>query len=169
MATGPDLRIGDADREQAAASLREHFAQGRLSLEEFNERLDTVFTATTQGQLRRVTSDLPHVAAPAAPRPVTTRHIPQDDAGRGYSQSRPRLRLLTAVAAVLLTWLVFASLLIPELRGFPAVGRFAILLLIFGLVRGLFRRIVDAGRGGYSRRGCGCRHSSWGGQDSSWR
>ncbi|HUA30142.1 MAG TPA: DUF1707 domain-containing protein, partial [Streptosporangiaceae bacterium] len=40
MATGPDLRIGDAEREAAAASLREHYAQGRLTLEEFNERLD---------------------------------------------------------------------------------------------------------------------------------
>jgi uncharacterized protein DUF1707 len=36
MAAGPDPRIADADRE-AAAHLREHYAQGRLTLEEFNQ------------------------------------------------------------------------------------------------------------------------------------
>ncbi|MGE5291249.1 MAG: DUF1707 SHOCT-like domain-containing protein [Micromonosporaceae bacterium] len=40
----------DADREAAAAHLREHFAQGRLASEEFNQRLDAVFTATTQSR-----------------------------------------------------------------------------------------------------------------------
>jgi uncharacterized membrane protein len=48
VATGPDLRIADADRDAAAAFLREHYAQGRLTLEEFNQRLDAVFAATTQ-------------------------------------------------------------------------------------------------------------------------
>src|ERR1035441_3050516 len=66
MTTGPDLRIGDADREAAAARLREHYAQGRLTLEEFNQRLDAVFAATTQSQLSALTRDLPHVGAPAA-------------------------------------------------------------------------------------------------------
>ena len=36
------LRIGDAEREQAAADLGEHFAQGRLSADEHAERLDQV-------------------------------------------------------------------------------------------------------------------------------
>jgi Domain of unknown function (DUF1707) len=44
MATRPDMRIGDADREATVASLREHYATGRLSLEEFNQRLDAVST-----------------------------------------------------------------------------------------------------------------------------
>src|SRR5258708_33893083 len=70
MATRPDLRIGDADREAAAATLREHYAQGRLSLEEFNQRLDAVFASTTQSQLSHITRDLPHVPAPSAPLPV---------------------------------------------------------------------------------------------------
>ena len=72
MATGPDLRIADADREVAAACLREHYAQGRLTLGEFNQRLDAVFAATTQRQLSALTRDLPRAAAPSAPPPVTT-------------------------------------------------------------------------------------------------
>jgi hypothetical protein len=71
MAASQDLRIGDAEREAAAASLREHYAQGRLSLEEFNQRLDAVFHAVTQGGLDRITRDLPHVAAAAVPLPDT--------------------------------------------------------------------------------------------------
>ena len=71
MATGPELRIGDAEREAAAASLREHYAQGRLTLEEFNERLDAMFKSITQGQLNHITQDLPHVPAPAPSLPVT--------------------------------------------------------------------------------------------------
>ena len=147
MATGPDLRIGDADREEAAAGLREHFAQGRLSLEEFNERIDAVFAATTQSQLHRITSDLPHVTSPSAPLPVTARRGPQDDVWDDYSRRRRRLPVLTYVAAVLLTWLLFASLLMPHLRIFSPFGRLGILLVIFGVVRGLFRRVLGGRRG----------------------
>jgi hypothetical protein len=81
MATGPDLRIGDADREAAAALLREHYAAGRLTFDEFTQRLDATFAATTQGQLSSVTRDLPHVGLPAAARPLTTA-----SPGRGRSQ-----------------------------------------------------------------------------------
>ncbi|MGH3404624.1 MAG: DUF1707 SHOCT-like domain-containing protein, partial [Streptosporangiaceae bacterium] len=54
MATRPDLRISDADREATAASLREHYALGRLSLEEFNQRLSAAFAAVTQRDLDAV-------------------------------------------------------------------------------------------------------------------
>ncbi len=72
MTVRPDLRIGDSDREAVASLLREHYAAGRLTLEEFNQRLDATFAATTQGQLSRITQDLPHVGMPAAARPLTT-------------------------------------------------------------------------------------------------
>ena len=54
-----DLRIGDADRESVAAALGEHFAQGRLTLDELMARLDTAFTATTRGEIAQTTRDLP--------------------------------------------------------------------------------------------------------------
>jgi uncharacterized protein DUF1707 len=59
MATAPGLRISNADREAAAASLREHFADGRLTLEEFQHRLGAVFGAKTDGDLAAITADLP--------------------------------------------------------------------------------------------------------------
>jgi DNA-binding MarR family transcriptional regulator len=47
----PYVRAGDADRDAAAAALSEHFAQGRLTLDELDARLDAALTATTHGEL----------------------------------------------------------------------------------------------------------------------
>jgi Domain of unknown function (DUF1707) len=69
MATQPSLRIGDRERDAVATELQEHFAHGRLSLEEFKQRLDAVFAAKTQDDLSRITSDLPHVRSAGAPLP----------------------------------------------------------------------------------------------------
>ncbi|HWN61885.1 MAG TPA: DUF1707 domain-containing protein [Streptosporangiaceae bacterium] len=60
-ASGPDLRVGDADREATAAALGEHFAQGRLTFDELLARLDATFTATTQSEIAQTTRDLPHL------------------------------------------------------------------------------------------------------------
>ncbi|NUR83379.1 MAG: DUF1707 domain-containing protein [Nonomuraea sp.] len=54
-----DLRIGDAEREQTMTSLREHFAQGRLTHDELDERLDQTLAAKTARDLAAVTADLP--------------------------------------------------------------------------------------------------------------
>ena len=69
MATQPSLRIGDRERDAVAAELREHYAHGRLTLEEFNQRIDAVFAAKTQNDLSRLTADLPHVRSGGAPLP----------------------------------------------------------------------------------------------------
>ena len=55
----PDVRVGDADRDAAAAALGEHFAQGRLTLDELCVRLDATLTATTHGELSQAAQDLP--------------------------------------------------------------------------------------------------------------
>jgi hypothetical protein len=55
----PALRIGDAERDAVAADLGEHYAAGRLDLDELNERLDAVFSSKTLGQLTRIMADLP--------------------------------------------------------------------------------------------------------------
>ncbi|MEV0613312.1 DUF1707 domain-containing protein [Nonomuraea sp. NPDC050404] len=54
-----DLRIGDAEREQTMAALREHFALGRLTHEELDERLDRTLAAKTGGELAELMADLP--------------------------------------------------------------------------------------------------------------
>jgi hypothetical protein len=56
--SGP--RASDADRDRFAAQLHEHFAEGRLDLEELQRRLDLVFAAETLVDLYALTSDLPH-------------------------------------------------------------------------------------------------------------
>ncbi len=146
MATGPDLRVGDADREAVAASLREHYAQGRLTLEEFNQRLDAVFKATTQSQLNLLTRDLPHAARPSAPLPVAGayRERARQDYQSGCGGRRARLGFLPIIIAALGAWLVLIEL---QLRAFPWPGKVAIFLAILTLVRGLLRRIFAASRG----------------------
>ncbi len=59
QAPAPGVRGGDADRDAAAAALGEHFAQGRLTLDELNARLDATLTATTHGELSQAAQDLP--------------------------------------------------------------------------------------------------------------
>lgn len=54
-----ELRIGDAERERAAADLGEHFAQGRLTADEHAERLEHVWVAKTQAELVPLFRDLP--------------------------------------------------------------------------------------------------------------
>jgi hypothetical protein len=60
------MRVGDADRDAAAAALGEHFAQGRLTLDELNARLDTTLTATTHGELSQAARDLPDLTVLSA-------------------------------------------------------------------------------------------------------
>lgn len=55
----PDLRASDADRERVAGILRDALAEGRLDMEEFEERLDATYRARTYGELAPITRDLP--------------------------------------------------------------------------------------------------------------
>ena len=66
QAPAPDVRVGDADRDAAAAALGEHFAQGRLTLDELDARLDATLTATTHGELSQATWDLPDLTVLSA-------------------------------------------------------------------------------------------------------
>jgi Domain of unknown function (DUF1707) len=59
MASITRTRASDADRDRTAAALREHLAAGRLTIEEFDQRLDQAYAAKTLGELDRVMADLP--------------------------------------------------------------------------------------------------------------
>src|SRR6185437_7377719 len=61
MVADPRLRASDDDRDRTASLLREHHAAGRLTAEEFNERLDKTFAAKTLGDLDELLSDLPGI------------------------------------------------------------------------------------------------------------
>ncbi|MDP8978599.1 MAG: DUF1707 domain-containing protein, partial [Actinomycetota bacterium] len=65
-ASPPDLRVSDQERDLVLADLREHCAQGRLTLAEMTERADRVLAARTRAELRAVTAALPAVPAAGA-------------------------------------------------------------------------------------------------------
>jgi hypothetical protein len=66
--TDPHLRASDAEREQHAEILRQHAAEGRLTVDELDERLDRVYAARTYGELAPIVGDLPAPPRPRAPR-----------------------------------------------------------------------------------------------------
>jgi hypothetical protein len=76
------FRTSDADRDRAAARLRDHFAAGRLNAAELDERVAMALNAKTFGELHRVLADLPE-ARPAQQQP---NRLPPDRGGleRGY-------------------------------------------------------------------------------------
>jgi hypothetical protein len=62
------VRASDTEREHHADLLREHAAQGRLTVDELEQRLDRVYAARTHGELAPIVEDLPAPRAPRAPR-----------------------------------------------------------------------------------------------------
>ncbi|MDG4859097.1 DUF1707 domain-containing protein [Streptomyces sp. T-3] len=62
----PELRASDADRERVAERLRDAVAEGRLDMEEFEERLDAAYKARTYSELEPLTLDLPATGTNAA-------------------------------------------------------------------------------------------------------
>jgi DNA-binding PadR family transcriptional regulator len=53
------IRTSDADREHITARLRDHYAEGRLTHAELDERMTAALTARTFGDLRKIMADLP--------------------------------------------------------------------------------------------------------------
>jgi hypothetical protein len=62
-----ELRASDEERERAAALLRDHCAEGRLTAEELDERLEVAYRARTLGELDELLHDLPGAVVPAPP------------------------------------------------------------------------------------------------------
>jgi hypothetical protein len=59
MSDPSSLRVADADRERVSEELREHMLAGRLTSEEFEERLGRAYGARTRADLAAVSADLP--------------------------------------------------------------------------------------------------------------
>lgn len=68
-----ELRASDADRERVAAELREQLVEGRLTLDELAERVESAHAARTLAELEALTRDLPRTSAPPPPTGVPTR------------------------------------------------------------------------------------------------
>lgn len=76
MPLNPDMRAADSDRDRVAEALREHCAQGRITMDELHERLEAAYAAKTIGELREVTADLPDDDYHTRPIPASHRTPP---------------------------------------------------------------------------------------------
>src|ERR1700744_881621 len=89
MATDDPIRASDADREVVVAALREAYMAGRLTLDEFDERMAAAYASKTWGDLRKLTIDLP--SQPVLGSDVPGRQLPPA-AGLPHHPSRPELK-----------------------------------------------------------------------------
>ena len=161
MANGYNVRVGDADREAVAAQLRDHFADGRLTHEELDERLDQAFAARTRADLNTVTRDLPHAPqsaadlphggtawqGPAWPGPMATRPGPGYGHGSGWDsgQEGQRPRGFSFAPMIALVWLFVILGGVFLFGGIGGGGRpLAIVLFLAALA--LIRRLIGMGR-----------------------
>jgi hypothetical protein len=66
----PHLRAADTDRAAVADVLGQHMSAGRLTVEEYDERLARAYAAKTYGELAELTTDLPTTPPARAPEPA---------------------------------------------------------------------------------------------------
>jgi Domain of unknown function (DUF1707) len=109
----PDLRVSQAERDEVVTVLAGHFADGRLTVEEYEERVETALAARTGRDLEPLLEDLPAADRPAAPARTRPRREP-----RSLGAPRVPTRLLAVAAVVVLAiatgpwalWLLWPAL-----------------------------------------------------------
>ncbi|HVW41412.1 MAG TPA: DUF1707 domain-containing protein [Amycolatopsis sp.] len=100
MNESPDVRIGDADREQALSALGEHLSAGRLDVDEYGERSARVTAARTRRELTEVFTDLPEPhPGPAVPKAAVAK--PKPNAPVAWSDRPLGQRLVAGVLPLL--------------------------------------------------------------------
>jgi hypothetical protein len=87
--TGPDLLVSHADRDVAADILCAAVADGRLTLDELDERLEHVLSARTLREIARLICDLPghQFSGPAT---TAGRRVPRGAPAVPATPPRPR-------------------------------------------------------------------------------
>lgn len=95
------LRIGDAERDRAAAELAEHYAAGRITTAEHSERLDQIWAAKTPADLAPVFADLPRPGLRPPPGPPTPMAAPSRRRSRGIPTPLMVLFVVLLVITVL--------------------------------------------------------------------
>ncbi|GAB3153283.1 DUF1707 SHOCT-like domain-containing protein [Amycolatopsis sp. NPDC004378] len=98
------IRAADADRERVATAVQTAGSEGRLTLEEVEERLTHVYAARFTDELTALTADLPR-PAPAAPGfPLTFAAL------RRHPALRLHLAVVVAIAVVaIVRWAVLGA------------------------------------------------------------
>jgi DUF1707 SHOCT-like domain/Bacteriocin-protection, YdeI or OmpD-Associated len=61
------MRASDADRQEVVDRLRDALAEGRLKMDEYDERMGLAYEAVTYGDLAALSADLPQAGPPARP------------------------------------------------------------------------------------------------------
>ncbi len=107
MTSDSDIRASDSDREQVVEILREAYAAGRLTLEEFDERSSAAFAGRTWGALRELTTDLPQQARLGLDLPAPGPAAPAAVKAASRDRMPPRRRL-APVLPILVLWLGMA-------------------------------------------------------------
>jgi uncharacterized membrane protein len=112
------IRIGDAERDRAIASLGDHFAAGRLTAEEFDQRTDQALQARFNADLEPLFVDLPRTVEPAV-EPNSNRRPDLHLAWSAMLWLAPLFVIGAVVAAVVLTapWLVWMFLWVFLITG----------------------------------------------------
>ncbi len=131
-----NIRIGDADRERVTARLREHYAEGRLTQEELDERISATLNAKTFGELRPIMADLPEPGS-FGPQPGQPGQVPPSFQQPSFQQPvyyRRGPRLLPIVVMLL-----FLMLILPG-AGFAAFAliKFMLLAWLVLCIAGIF-------------------------------
>jgi hypothetical protein len=137
------MRASDADREAVTAKLRDHFAEGRLTQTELDERVTAALGAKTYGDLRPLTVDLPG----PAPVPPRTAAPPQWAVQRWGGPPRARRHRHHPPVGL---FLLLAMLVLLASGGGWVVFGFFRLIMLFWLVTILVR--VGFGLAGRNRR-----------------
>jgi Domain of unknown function (DUF1707) len=98
------IRVSDAERDQAAAELSEHYQAGRLTLEEFDDRSSLALRARTGNDLVALFADLPTTVVPASMTPASPAGPVPVDFGGGRAGGLPVARVVIAcvIAAIIL-------------------------------------------------------------------
>ncbi len=103
---GGGMRIGNQERQDAVESLARHCAEGRLTVDELDNRIAQVWAARTETELAGVLRDLP-AARPAAPPAPTYRSWLED--GWLLVRTMPSWTVALASAAALFLVLLTVS------------------------------------------------------------
>ena len=107
----PRMRAGDKDRQAVVEQLGKHFGEGRLTIEEFDERVVRAHASVYLDELPALTTDLPG--------------DPQPQRRPTRSSARVPAAVLVLLIAMLFTWTVVAAVV----HGAPPIFALFVLFL----------------------------------------
>ena len=75
----PEIRVGDAERSAALEQLSQHFVNGTLGPDEFEQRTGEAAVARTRGDVEKLFADLPELSTPSATTPARRHEAELED------------------------------------------------------------------------------------------